>query len=346
MVELSVQSISSHYGQTKILDQVSLTLNKGEIGCLLGPSGCGKSTLLRSIAGLQAISNGEIKLKNHLLSSQTKQIATELRNIGMVFQDYALFPHMNIKQNISFGISHLNKQQQNARVQELLELINLPGIEKRYPHQLSGGQQQRISLARALAPKPKLLLMDEPFSGLDKELRKNLTKEVRQILKTENITVLMVTHDQSEAFSIADTVGVMKNGNIIQWDDPFKLYHQPCVPFVADFIGQGILINGTVTDGGFINTELGILNPTLTFDAQKGEQVSVLVRPDDILHDDNADLKFEIIDREFLGSHYILTLKLPNQEKVMCLSQSHHNHPIGDKIGIKLEMDHAIVFKK
>ena len=346
MLELSIQNISSFYGNNKVLNQVSVSLRKGEIGCLLGPSGCGKTTLLRTIAGLQDISEGEIKLKEHLLSSTKAQIPTELRNIGMVFQDYALFPHMTIKQNIAFGISKLGSFKQSKRIQELLELVNLPNIENRYPHELSGGQQQRVALARALAPKPEILLMDEPFSGLDKELRETLAKEIRHILKVENTTALMVTHDQNEAFTIADTVGVMCDGQLLQWDAPYDLYHQPKHSFVADFIGQGVFIQGTLSNDNQVNTALGLLKTKLNFIAKKDDKVSILVRPDDIVHDDNSDYKLEIINRDFRGAYYIMTLKLSDSEHVMCLSQSHHDHPIGSKIGIKIEMDHAIGFKK
>jgi iron(III) transport system ATP-binding protein len=343
MPELLVQEVSSSYGKIKILDQISLSLQKGEIGCLLGSSGCGKTTLLRSIAGLQAISDGKIYLKDTLLSSKIKQTATELRNIGMVFQDYALFPHLTVKQNIAFGISNLNKGEQQKRIVELLELINLPNIAKRYPHQLSGGQQQRVALARSLAPKPKLLLMDEPFSGLDIELRESLAKEIRKIIKSENITSLMVTHNQNEAYAISDTIGIMKDGKLLQWAPPFTIYHQPTHPFIASFIGQGVFINGTFTKHKQINTALGILNSNNDF--KDGDEVSVLIRPDDIIHDDDSKISFKIINKDFRGSHYIFTLLLPNKEHIICLSQSHNGHDIGSQLGIKIKMDHAICFK-
>ncbi len=345
MSELSITNLSSFYGKHAVLNNINLSLKKGEIGCLLGPSGCGKTTLLRCIAGLQNVSHGSIKLKECLLSSSKQQLPTEKRNIGMIFQDHALFPHMTIKQNIAFGISNLNQQQQQHRVKELLTIINLLDLENRYPHQLSGGQQQRIALARALAPKPEILLMDEPFSSLDKDLRENLTKEVRGILKAENITSLMVTHDQNEAFSIADSIGVMQKGSLLQWDDSFKLYHQPKHPFVANFIGPGMFIKGIIVEKQKAKTSLGLLNIQATFTTKKDSEVSILVRPDDIIHDDNSDFKLEIIHREFRGYHYILTLKLNNNEQIMCLSQSHHNHPVGEKIGIKVDIEHAIGFR-
>ena len=346
MPKLNIDAISTAHQNTSIFEQLSLTLHDGEIGCLLGPSGCGKTTLLRCIAGLKTIQSGTIQLGERILSGAGVNLATEQRNIGVVFQDYALFPHMTIEQNIRFGIKHLTNKEQKNRLKSLLDLVGLSHTEKRYPHELSGGQQQRIALARALAPKPAALLLDEPFSGLDVELRESLAREVRSILKAEGITALMVTHNQNEAFAIADSVGVMQAGKLLQWDTPYRLYHEPKHPFIADFIGQGTLIDGQVCDCKSVHTELGLLKTTLPFGVTTGEQVSVLVRPDDILHDDESDWKLEVTNRAFRGSHFLFTLKLPNGESVMCMSQSHHNHPVGSKIGIKLEMDHAVVFIK
>ena len=348
MRELHVnQVITTHkspYQNIQILNEISLQLKGGEIGCLLGPSGCGKTTLLRSIAGLQNIDSGEIVIGDQLVSSTKVNQATEERKVGMVFQDYALFPHMNIEDNIRFGIEGQSKKQQKARITELLELVDLAGKEKRYPHELSGGQQQRIALARALAAKPQILLMDEPFSGLDVELRESLARQVRSILKQEGITALMVTHNQNEAFAIADSVGVMHEGKLLQWDTSYNLYHKPNHPFIADFIGQGVLIKGEISHGDQVQTALGTLKTHLPMAAEAGKAVSVLVRPDDIVHSDDSDWQLEVICRVFRGSHFLFTLKLPNGEHVLCMSHSHHDHSVGSKIGIKLEMDHAVVF--
>lgn len=344
MRELQINQIKTAYQNTLVLENFSLQLHAGEIGCLLGPSGCGKTTLLRTIAGLQTISRGEILLGEKVVSSCQTHLAIESRKVGMVFQDYALFPHMNITENIRFGIGHFTKKQQQERIANLLELVGLSGKELRYPHELSGGQQQRVALARALAGKPKILLMDEPFSGLDVELRETLARQVRGILKAEGTTALMVTHNQNEAFAIADYVGVMKEGELLQWDTPYNLYHKPNHPFVADFIGQGVLIKGTVCGCLQVHTELGVLNAQLNDSYVTGEAVSVLVRPDDILHDDESDWQLEVVNRAFRGSHFLFTLKLASGEKVLCMSQSHHDHAVGSKIGIRLEMDHAVVF--
>ncbi|HIE40212.1 MAG TPA: ABC transporter ATP-binding protein [Thiomicrorhabdus sp.] len=344
MRELQVTQIKSDYQNNLILNGISLHLSAGEIGCLLGPSGCGKTTLLRTIAGLQPITQGEIVLGNQVVSSTQRHQPTESRNVGMVFQDYALFPHMNVADNIRFGIENFSKKQQQARIGTLLELVDLAGKEKRYPHELSGGQQQRVALARALAGKPQILLMDEPFSGLDVELRESLARQVRCILKAEGITALMVTHNQNEAFAIADSIGVMKNGHLLQWDTAYNLYHEPNHLFVADFIGQGVLIKGTVSSCCQVQTELGLLKTNACDNFSPNEAVSVLVRPDDIIHDDDSSWQLEVVNRVFRGSHFLFTLKLNNGEQILCMSQSHHNHVIGSKIGVSLEMDHAVVF--
>lgn len=344
MRELTVKAVKCAHNQTQILHGLDLKLAAGEIGCLLGPSGCGKTTLLRAISGLHPVSGGEIYLGQELVSSAQMHQPTEKRNIGMVFQDYALFPHMNIADNITFGLTNVSGKQKNSRVTELLELVGLPNTEKRFPHELSGGQQQRVALARALAPKPTILLMDEPFSGLDVELRETLAREVRDILKAEGITALMVTHNQNEAFAMADSVGIINNGHLLQWNTPYKIYHEPADPFIADFIGQGMLIQGSICECKGVHTEIGLLKTNLSFDVATGEKVSVLVRPDDIVHDDDSEWQLDVVSRAFRGSHYLFTLKLANGELLQCMSQSHHDHPVGSKIGVRVEMDHAIVF--
>jgi iron(III) transport system ATP-binding protein len=344
MHELMISQLSVTHGDDKVLKDVNLRIDPGQIGCLLGPSGCGKTTLLRSIAGLQSIQSGSVALEGEELTRPGFEKPPEKRHIGMVFQDYALFPHLSVADNVAYGLRELSASQRDSRVQELLSLVGLPDNGKRYPHQLSGGQQQRVALARALAPKPAVLLLDEPFSGLDVELRESLAREVRHILKSEGMTALMVTHNQNEAFAMADRVGVMQAGRLLQWDTPYNLYHEPHHAFIADFIGQGVLITGSVCDCHLVHTELGLLKAHLPLGSQPGEAVSVLVRPDDILHDDASDWQLEVVNRAFRGSHFLYTLKLPSEELVLCMSQSHHDHPIGSKIGIRLEMDHAVVF--
>jgi iron(III) transport system ATP-binding protein len=343
---LNVNNVSIAYGNSTVVHHVSLQLAQGEIGCLLGPSGCGKTTLLRSIAGFETIRSGEISLAGTIVTNQKIQLAPEKRNIGMVFQDFALFPHLSVAENIRFGIRHLSKKAQQTRVSELLTLIGLEGFESRYPHQLSGGQQQRIALARSLAPKPHLLLMDEPFSSMDIELREELAREVRAILKHENITAILVTHDQQEAFIMADTIGVIEQGTLVQWDNGYNLYHRPTTPFVADFIGQGVLIDGIVIDKNNVKTSLATLRGIVPNVCKAGCTVRILVRPDDILHDDNSPHTAQIVERNFLGSDYMYTLELEDGTQFHSLVHSHHKHAVGEKLGIRLDIDHLVVFPK
>lgn len=243
---LHIDSIHLAYpspeGLKTIVEHLSLSLDSGEIGCLLGASGCGKTTVLRAIAGFEPVRAGSIQLGNRILSSTEHWVEPEDRQVGMMFQDYALFPHLTVEKNISFGLRRLSRAQQRERVQAMLELVGLTDKIKQYPHELSGGQQQRVALARALAPKPALLLLDEPFSNLDIDTRERLAFEVRDILKETGVTALLVTHNQAEAFAIADQIGIMHQGSIVQWDTPYGLHHHPVNEFVADFIRRQSLL--------------------------------------------------------------------------------------------------------
>jgi iron(III) transport system ATP-binding protein len=326
------------------VQDISFELAQGEIACLLGPSGCGKTTLLRAIAGFLSPHLGEIWLKSTIASTPGKVLSPEKRNVGVVFQDYALFPHLTVQKNIEFGLHKQSPASRLTRSTELLKLIGLSDLAGRYPHELSGGQQQRVALARALAPKPTLILLDEPFSNLDVELKERLTFEVREILKAENMSAILVTHDQHEAFSMADRIGVMDKGRLQQWGSPYSLYHEPNSRMVADFIGQGVFLPGIKTKTG-IHFELGDVavpkaeGPTLdTFD--------LLVRPDDIIHDDASELQAKVVRKSFRGADFLYTLELESGSKIMALVPSHHNHAIGEPIGIKLELDHVITFDR
>src|SRR6218665_3913844 len=272
----------------------SLGLRAGDIGVLIGPSGCGKTTLLRAVAGLEPVSGGEIRLSGQVVSSAATQLAPEDRRIGMVFQDYALFPHLDVGRNVGFGIHALPRTEREARVREVLDLVGLAGSEARYPHELSGGQQQRVALARALAPRPQLLLLDEPFSNLDVELRERLAHEVRNILKAAQATALFVTHDQLEAFAIGDVIGVMHEGRLHQWDDAYALYHRPATRFVAEFIGHGVFAPAQIQmvgDQVLVQTPLGALRDIEECplpSAYEAGLCDVLLRADDIVHADDA----------------------------------------------------------
>jgi len=273
-------------------------------------------------------------------------VPPERRRVGMVFQDYALFPHLTVEGNVAFGLHRWPARERAARVRELLALVGLEGHERAYPHELSGGQQQRVALARALAPKPELLLLDEPFSNLDVELRERLGLELRQILKQEGITAILVTHDQQEAFAMADEIGVMHAGGLQQWDTAYRLYHQPANRFVADFIGQGVFLPGTVLNSHQIEIELGILNGSFPSECAKGCAVDVLIRPDDIVHDDTSPLLAEVVHKAFRGASILYTLRLPSGGTALSLVPSHHDHALGEKIGIRLDVDHVVAFKR
>ena len=332
--------------------QVSLGLPAGDIGVLIGPSGCGKTTLLRAVAGLEPVSGGEIRLSQRLVSSPTLTEAAETRRIGMVFQDYALFPHLNLERNIGFGLKHLNAAQRRDRVTEMLALVGLEGSEKRFPHELSGGQQQRVALARALAPQPQLLLLDEPFSNLDVDLRERLAFELRAILKAAGATALLVTHDQQEAFAMGDVIGVMHQGELHQWADAYSLYHRPASRFVADFIGHGVFAPARIVlQGGdlVVETPLGTLKdmgacplPGL----YPGGECEVLLRADDVIHDDDAPVKAEIVRKSFRGSAFLYTLRLASGQEILSLVPSHHDHRIGEWIGIRSTVDHVVTFPR
>ncbi len=341
---VDVKSISCSYHKETVLDQLSFHVNKGQIACLLGPSGCGKTTALRTIAGFEAIDEGEIYLRGERVSSPTQALAPEKRKLGMVFQDYALFPHMNLAKNIGFGLRNTDASTRNNRVTELLDIVGLPGYQQRYPHELSGGQQQRIALARALASQPDLILMDEPFSNLDVELREQLSYEVRHVLKSQNTTAIIVTHDQQEAFALADVIGVMNKGKILQWDTAFNLYHEPNHRFVADFVGQGVLMKGYSVSPSSVATEIGLINGNRAYTWPKGTEVEVLLRPDDVVPDPNAEFKAEITHKAFKGAGILYTLKLPTGGKVLSVFPSHQNHEVGEQVGVRIDADHLVAF--
>lgn len=341
---LKVNDIACRYGNEKIFDSLSFHVNRGEIVSLLGPSGCGKTTALRAIAGFEQINNGEIRLNGHIVAQRDAAVAPEKRQIGMVFQDYALFPHLTVKQNIAFGLRQFSKTSQQDQISHMIEAVGLQGYEQRFPHELSGGQQQRVALARALAPHPSLLLMDEPFSNLDIELRERLSLEVRDILKKEGITGILVTHDQHEAFAISDKVGVMQNGKILQWDTPYNLYHEPVDRFVADFIGQGSFIQATVVAPDSFETVLGTLRANRAYNFTPGSTVEVLLRPDDIVPDDQGDIHVTIIERAFKGAEILYTLALPTGETLLSLFPSHYNYQVGEKTTVRAAADHLICF--
>ncbi|MCP3868189.1 MAG: ABC transporter ATP-binding protein [Gammaproteobacteria bacterium] len=342
--QLEVKNLTIAYDGKTAVEGVSFYLGAADIGCLLGPSGCGKTSLLRAIAGFEPVVAGEILLRGRQVTRPGESLEPEQRHVGMVFQDFALYPHLTVWKNVAFGIRRFKRAERRRRVDELLKLVNMQGTENKYPHQLSGGQQQRIALVRAMAPRPDILLLDEPFSGLDVELRTQLAREVRDILKRDQITAILVTHDQLEAFAMADKIAVMAEGELRQWGDGYQLYHRPVDRFVADFIGQGAMLPGQIIDGPRIETPLGIVQGNHMADLSPGETVDLLLRPSDIVHDDDSPFKLEVLDRVFQGAEYLYTLHLSDDTKVLCLVQSHHDHAIGERIGVKLDVSSLVIF--
>jgi iron(III) transport system ATP-binding protein len=348
---LEVRELYQTYDGNPVVKGLSFALERGAIGCLLGPSGCGKTTVLRCVAGFEPVTAGEIRLNGSVVSSATARIAPEQRRIGMVFQDYALFPHLTVAANIAFGLHGSPRRARAMRVAELVEAVGLGGHANRYPHELSGGQQQRVALARALAPQPQLLLLDEPFSNLDVDMREKLGLEVRDIIKRTNTTAVLVTHDQQEAFAIADEIGIMHEGRIVQWDSAYNLYHRPASRFIADFVGQGVFLPGSVRSAQAVDIELGTLSGEIPPMCEigcdacgKGCQVEVLLRPDDVIHDDASPLKAEVVQKAFRGAEILYTLRLESGRRVLALVPSHHDHALGERIGIRLDVDHVVAF--
>jgi iron(III) transport system ATP-binding protein len=343
---LELENVVRRFGARSAVNGLSMRLAKGSIGCLLGPSGCGKTTALRCIAGFEPVDAGVIRAHGRVLASPDFHAAPETRQIGMVFQDYALFPHLTVVDNVAFGLHRMDRGKRSRRAEEILETVGLAEYRSQFPHQLSGGQQQRVALARALAPEPEIVLLDEPFSSLDVELRERLGLEVRSVLKKLNTTALLVTHDQQEAFAVADLVGVMKDGQLEQWDSPYQLYHRPATRFVADFIGQGVFIPGEVVAAGSVRTELGIMRANGSGNWQTGSHVDLLLRPDDVIHDDGSSLRAEVCQRAFRGAEFLYTLRLASGVQLLSLVPSHHDHAVGERIGIRIEPDHVVAFAR
>lgn len=345
---LEVDNICVSYAQKQVVHNVSLQLQPGEIGCLLGPSGCGKSTLLRAIAGFESVNKGTITLNDKCISKSQMTIAPEQRNVGMVFQDVSLFPHLSIQDNIRFGIKHLSKEKQLARVQQLLKLVGLDDCAQRFPHQLSGGQQQRIAIARALAPKPKLILLDEPFSGLDAKLKESLVPQIRSVLKQEQVSAIMVSHDQNEAFAIADKIAIMDNGEIHQWDSAYNSYHQPATKFAASFVGRSKFLPAKTTCDHCIQTVLGNLRSDGPHGYPAGSEVDVLVRIDDVKHDLTSNYFATVIKKNFHGSYFTYELELSDGVSVLCSTPAHasHQYEKGDSFPLKLNMEHLVLFNR
>lgn len=325
---LSISSLSVRFDQSQILRDVSLELEQGQLLAVLGPSGAGKSTLLRLIAGFDRVTSGEIVLAGKTLSSPKTLVPPEKRSIGIVPQDAALFPHLTVAQNIGFGLGKLSPAERQDRVSELLELTRLTELADRKPDQLSGGQSQRVALARALAPKPSLVLLDEPFSALDAELRSELREQVREVLRAENATAILVTHDQEEALSLADRVAVLRAGEIIQIGTPAEIYNAPADVGIATFLGDSVLVDGVVQDGKII-TDLGKLTPLNQ--VSEGAAGVVAIRSENFYLQPNPKGDSEVVGRVFFGHDAVLEVKTP---KLTIRARS--NGPFAPEVGMKV----------
>jgi|TARA_B110000503_G_scaffold22213_1_gene34072 iron(III) transport system ATP-binding protein len=341
--QLILDQVTVQYDALAAVSDATFSLAEGEIGCLLGPSGCGKTTLLRAIAGFEPLTSGTISLHGEHISTAKRTQAPEDRAVGMVFQDFALFPHLNVRDNIGFGLSDLSSGEKTSRVLEMLELVGLVSVADRFPHELSGGQQQRVALARALAPSPQILLLDEPFSNLDAELRTQLAAEIRILLKKNKVTALLVTHDQDEAFAMADKIALLNAGKIVQIDTPYQLYHKPGSLFAADFIGKGTIINVGIDAAGLLGNNLGSLSIN-ALPEDLGNTVKLLVRPDDIAYDESSDTKLPIVSKSFLGPNYLYELALKDGQRVPCLTHSHVDIPVGDELPVRFDLRHVVIF--
>lgn len=344
---LQLRNLSISYDDNQVVQDFSWQLDKGEIGCLLGQSGSGKTSILKTLAGFKAPASGEVRIHDALIANASFQAPPETRKIGMMFQDLALFPHLNVFKNIAFGIHQFPADKQKQRVDELLQLVDLEGKAGAAIHELSGGQQQRVALARALAPKPDIILLDEPFSSLDKDLRESLSVQVRDILKDQNTTGLLVTHDHFEAFSMADKIAILKSGRLEQQGTPFEVYHRPQTKEIASFLGICDFLPGTVNTENEIETVLGSFKVSAdshqTDEVGAGAKLEVLLRPDDIIHDDDSKQKATILSRQFKGAQFLFELDFQGQI-LHCYASAHHNHKPGDTIGFRLDMQHCIAF--
>lgn len=343
---LEIKNIECRYGSHVAVQGLSMNVKEGSLVCLLGPSGCGKTTVLRAIAGFEPIVQGEIAIGGRCISRPGYTLAPDKRHLGMVFQDYALFPHMDVKTNIRFGLRNMPAKAKAAIARDILLAVGLRGMGDRYPHELSGGQQQRVALARALAAHPDLILLDEPFSNLDVDLRERLSNEVRTILKHQGITGILVTHDQNEAFALGDLIGVMHEGRIQQWDTAYNLYHEPANRFVADFIGQGTFLPGILVAPDTVQTTAGVVKGKHNYDWPKGTEVDLLLRPDDILPDLDGPLRGVVVQKAFKGAEIMYTLRLAEGDTLLSLFPSHHDYQIGENVGIRLAADHLVAFPR
>ena len=333
------------------VNNVSFSIEKeGDIICLLGPSGIGKTTILRSIAGLEKIVSGSIKLKGKTLSSNKTNIEPEDRNISLSFQENSLFPHYTVEENIHLGKERKNpSKKRKININKIIKILNIGKILNHYPHQISAGEAQRASLARSLVSQPDLLLLDEPLSNVDQSFKEEIQVQLKQLLKDLKITTIIVTHDSYEAFYLGNKCGIIINKQLKQFDDPYNVYHFPNSIEVVNFLNRGILIPAKVTgEDSLENDDLGIIKGNFIKRYPKGSNVKLLLQPEDLEHDDKSNLKLEVVDRKFRGTNFIYTLKTKSNRLIPVFVHSHHihQHEIDEKFGIRkpINIDHIVCF--
>lgn len=333
-VILDLQNVTKRYAEnaSPAVDNVSLTLQQGDILGLLGPSGCGKTTLLRLIAGFERSQTGQVKIGGQIVCDASTYIPAEQRDIGIVFQDYALFPHLNVAENVGFGLKHFSKQQIQKRIAEVIALVRLEGLEKRYPYELSGGQQQRVALARALAPQPQLMLLDEPLSNLDIQVRLRLREEVREILKAAGTSAIFVTHDQEEALAISDIVGVMRQGHLEQIGTPEKIYTYPASRFVAEFVTQANFLPAR-RQGNLWETEIGSFELRANHIDDTGE---IMIRQEDFILKPAINAPVVVRTRRFLGREYQYCLQTPSGKELHARTMTDTALSVGTRVQISI----------
>lgn len=343
-VILELRSVSCAYEPNRpAVRDITFAAQEGEILCLLGPSGCGKTTILRAIAGFEPVRSGEIFLSGRRVSSSYETVPTEERRVGMVFQEYALFPHLRVADNIAFGLRRLSRSDRKHRVREMLSLTGLEGFERRYPHELSGGQQQRVALARALVQNPVVLLLDEPFSNLDPDMASRMRQDLHTLLRRMKTTTILVTHDHDEAFAMADRIAVLNEGVLEQMDSPEMIYHVPATAFVADFVGQADFIPGEIKNG-MVQTELGEFPNALAL--ADDTPVSVMIRPDDIHLAPNKAADARIVARQFRGSENLYTIRLPSGQMVHSSESSTSVYQEGTAVELRVVATHTVLFRR
>jgi len=346
---LTLDGVTKRYGPETAVDDVDLTVRDGEFLTLLGPSGCGKTTTLRMIAGLEMPTSGRVGVGDDCVAADGEGVAPEERDVGMVFQEFALFPHLTVAENVGFGLDDWDADRRDRRVEELLDLVGLGEFADRSPDNLSGGQRQRVALARSLAPEPDVLLLDEPFANLDVRLRERMREEVRRIIKETNVTAVSVTHDQEEALSISDRVAVMSDGQIEQVGRPETVFEHPKSRFVADFLGRASFLNGQLEDD-VIETGIGALPGDMLqglTDDYDGARLDVLVRPDDLRAtpcDGERTGNGALVGRQYTGPSFVYAVELDSGDVVHCEHNHASDHELDERVTVDLIADHKLAW--